>query len=237
MEAQSSVSRERQVLLSWERAVGLDRWRREDALLSNNGVPPRGLGARNSALLDVRNTLFDRAWPLKSHCPACGAQCEFEIDSQVLAEDLNRHDATEEAIFEWAGRSFSARAPTVDDVRAIASHQNVAGAKRALLARCLSGDIDVNGVGDAEIEELGRYLERLDTRAAVSFALRCPTCDHGWSAAIDIAEALWTELQRAAEWSLVEIDTLARAYGWTEDEVLRLSPARRAAYLQLAEGA
>jgi hypothetical protein len=37
---------------------------------------------------------------------------------------------------------------------------------------------------------------------------------------------------------LHEVDLLARAYGWTEPEVLALSEARRAAYLRLVvEGA
>ncbi len=39
--------------------------------------------------------------------------------------------------------------------------------------------------------------------------------------------------KRAAEQSLVEVDALARAYGWTEAEIMQLSPTRRAAYLQL----
>mgnify|MGYP001788484044 CR=1 FL=1 len=38
----------------------------------------------------------------------------------------------------------------------------------------------------------------------------------------------------AAERVLLDVDALARCYGWTESEVLRLSPTRRAAYLQLA---
>jgi hypothetical protein len=45
---------------------------------------------------------------------------------------------------------------------------------------------------------------------------------------------LWVELQRAAERTFVEIDALARAYGWAEKDVLGMSAMRRAAYLQLA---
>ena len=39
-----------------------------------------------------------------------------------------------------------------------------------------------------------------------------------------------------AERTLADVDTLARAYGWTEAEVMELSPTRRAAYLQLLGG-
>jgi len=37
-----------------------------------------------------------------------------------------------------------------------------------------------------------------------------------------------------AEGKLLPADMLARAYGWTEQEVMHLSPTRRAAYLQLS---
>jgi hypothetical protein len=229
--------REVQVLDLWERAVGLDGWRRDDALLAAEHAPPLGLGARNAALLAVRNALFDRAWPLRSRCPACAAECEFEIDSLALAEELGRFEVAESATFEWEGLAVVARPPTADDLKAISLQSDTGSAVRALLSRCLTGDLALAEADDAAVEELGRRLERLDPGAAVSFALRCPTCDHDWSAVVDVGEALWTELQRAAERSLVEIDALARAYGWTEEEVMRLSPIRRAAYLQLVEGA
>jgi hypothetical protein len=225
-----------QVLDLWERAVGLDHWRRDDALLAFGQEPPRGLGARNAALLAIRNALFDRAWPLQSRCPACATQCEFQIDSQTLAEELNSFEVAESATFEWAGLPITARPPTADDLRAISLQADTGSAVRVLLQRCLSGDLALAEADDAAVEELGRRLERLDPGAAVGFAIRCPACNHEWSAMVDVGEALWNELQRAAERSLVEIDTLARAYGWTEQEVMRLSPTRRAAYLQLVEG-
>ena len=49
----------------------------------------------------------------------------------------------------------------------------------------------------------------------------------------DIGDMLWQKVRAAAERVLLDIDVLARAYGWTEREVLRLNPLRRAAYLQM----
>ena len=40
-------------------------------------------------------------------------------------------------------------------------------------------------------------------------------------------------MRTAAERLFLDIDALARAYGWTEREILNLPPARRAAYLQI----
>ena len=70
-------------------AVGLDRWRARRSACWRRWGPPLALGARNAALLALRNTLFDRAWPLRSRCPGCEADCEFEVDCVALAEELN----------------------------------------------------------------------------------------------------------------------------------------------------
>jgi hypothetical protein len=236
MRSPTSADRERVALELWERAVGLGRWRRDDALLAAGDATPRGLGARNAALLALRSTLFDRAWALRSSCPACATECEFQVDSVALGEELHGQAAEEAATFDWAGLPVTARAPTVDDLSAISRQTDQASAVRALLARCLRGNFDPADADEAAIEELGRRLERLDPGAALSFRLRCPACEHEWSAMLDVGEALWIELQRAAERTLTEIDALARAYGWTEAEVMRLSPTRRAAYLQLVGG-
>jgi hypothetical protein len=225
-----------QILELWERAVGLDRWRRDDALLASRRDVPKALGARNAALLEIRNRLFARTWPFKSCCPRCGLACEFEIDGVALADEIGGLEIVRSAHFEWAGRAVVARPPTSDDLKAVASCADTGHAVAALLARCVTGNVELSTVSDAEFEEIGRRLEGLDPSAAISFALVCPACRAQWSAAVDVGDALWAELKRAAEQSLVEVDALARVYGWTEAEIMQLSPTRRAAYLQLAEG-
>ncbi len=225
--------REQQILSLWERGAGLARFDREDALLAGMGNRVTALGARNAALLSLRSQLFDGAWPLKSCCPACGSDCEFEADSLSLSEALKALPSQRETQAEIAGRRVQLRAPTVDDLKFVAARRETASATAALLARCVSGDIALDDSDADVIAGLEALIERLDPGAVVSFALDCPQCAHSWSAPIDVGDALWTELKRAAERSLIEADALARAYGWTESEIFRLSPIRRAAYLQL----
>jgi hypothetical protein len=222
------------ILGAWERGLPLDRWRRDDAVLSELAASeraPRSLGARNAAFLRARNGLFDPAWPLASDCPACGETCTFEVDSVGLSEALAASLPEMPGRFDWQGADVAARAPTVDDLINVARGSEPAAAIRALLARCITYDID--DADDATVEALGARLETLFPATMVRFALACPACEHDWSAAIDLGDALWLEVQRAAEAVLVDVDALARAYGWDEETVLRLSPARRAAYLQL----
>jgi hypothetical protein len=239
MRATESTDREHQVLALWEATVGRDRWQRDDALLGIAAPAPRGLGARNLGLLALRNTIFNRQWSLRSACPACATQCEFTVDCVSLAEQLGGQPIERSATIEWQGRSLLARAPTIDDLIAIAGKTDTADAARALLARCLEGAEDLAladlALDGPAVEGLERHLEALDPAATIAFQLRCVGCGHDWSSLLDVGEALSAELQRAAERTLTEVDALARAYGWTEAEVLHLSPVRRAAYLQLVE--
>jgi hypothetical protein len=50
------------------------------------------------------------------------------------------------------------------------------------------------------------------------------------------ASLLWDDVQAYARGLLGQVHALARAYGWTEHEVLSLSPRRRAAYLEMTGG-
>lgn len=232
--ATASADRERQVLALWEGTVGLDRWKRDDALLGGEATAPRGLGARNLGLLALRNTLFDRRWALRSACPACATECEFTVDCVSLTEQLGACPVEERTAVEWEGQTLSARPPTVDDLVSAARAADVTGAVQTLLLRCLDGAAGLP-IEDCAIEGLEAQLEALDPAASIAFELRCIGCGHDWSSLLDVGEALSAELQRAAERTLTDVDALARAYGWTEAEVMQLSPIRRAAYLQLVE--
>jgi hypothetical protein len=58
-------------------------------------------------------------------------------------------------------------------------------------------------------------------------------CTYSWHAAFDIATYLATEVHTWASRQLREVHDLARAYGWSEAEILAMSPTRRRAYLEL----
>ena len=58
----------------WERAVGLDRWRRDDALLAAASAAPRGLGARNAALLAHAQRAVRPRMAAAEPLPACATR-------------------------------------------------------------------------------------------------------------------------------------------------------------------
>ncbi len=227
MTATSASTRENEILALWDRSVGRPRAERDAALLAAAGIDTRAtLGAGNAALLRFRTRCFGCVWPLQARCVACGADCDFEADSLEIAQHIENERP---AVTTKAERL---RPLTFDDLAWVARRADAECPERSLVARALM--CDENDLDDVAIANVESAIEALDPGAAVSFALVCPTCARAWRAPVDVCEAVWREIRAAAEKLILEVDALAREYGWRESDVLALSPARRAAYLQLA---
>jgi len=80
-------------------------------------------------------------------------------------------------------------------------------------------------------------IEAADPQAHLVFDLQCAECGHAWKETFDIGSFLWAELEDLAVRTLHDVHALATAYGWTEEQILALSPARRALYLSMTGGA
>ena len=76
-------------------------------------------------------------------------------------------------------------------------------------------------------------MAQADPQANIQLALGCPACGHSWLALFDIVGFFWREIDTWARRVLRDIHTLALAYGWSEAEILALSPWRRQFYLEM----
>ncbi|WP_432045676.1 hypothetical protein [Streptomyces asiaticus] len=119
-----------------------------------------------------------------------------------------------------------------------------ARARRALIARCIvsvhrSGrPVPADRLPAAELPEpvqrrLAEAAERADPAADVTLSVACPECGEATRAELDIASYLWAELDHWARDLLLDVHLLATAYGWSEPQILALSPLRRRYYLEL----
>src|SRR5690606_9848178 len=120
---------------------------------------------------------------------------------------------------------------------------DVGEARATLLTRCVLSAADPDGravepgaLPGSVARAVSEAMAALDPQAELLLDLVCPECGHTWQSQLDIANVLWAEIRAQARRLLLEVDQLARAYGWTEDEILRLSAARRATYLELVAG-
>jgi hypothetical protein len=126
------------------------------------------------------------------------------------------------------------RAPSLRDMAAVATERDVEVATRRLIARCGSvADDTVEGLSDDALRVIEDAIELSDPNADLAFDVHCPACGQTVDAQLDAGDLLWDEIDMRARALLGEVHVLARAYGWTESEILALGPERRAAYLSI----
>lgn len=229
------------LLALWERALGQPAWARDDALLraSSEGTV-RTLGERNARLMELHARWFGREVDLLSHCPACGTVAQFSGDCEALAAQMRpKLDNAPSHRLDAYGHQIEFRLPDSTDIATASSDDNGEDFTQLLLDRCVlactreGNYVSVRQLPAPVLDALSQHMETLDPGASVSFALECPHCDTHWNAPLDVGQLVWQKVQAAAERLLLDVDALARSYGWTEPEVLSLSPLRRAAYLQM----
>jgi hypothetical protein len=205
----------------WQEAEGRDPVGRSLALAAVSGRPLDELaalpiGRRDALLLELH---AGETLDATAACPACGEQAEFSVDTAALiarAEDAKLGDG---------------RPPDSNDVAAAAATGDAEAAERVLLERC-AGSADLSADERAAVVAA---LAEADPLVEVLVDVSCPACGVEFVADLDIGAFVWAGVRARAGRLMLEVDTLARAYGWTEAEVLALGERRRAAYLELAE--
>ncbi|MCU1350521.1 MAG: hypothetical protein JWO56_3551 [Acidobacteria bacterium] len=190
------------------------------------------VGERDDRLLALRIATFGRELTGVADCPRCGTLCETTLDASALR--LESGDSVVEV--EHDGWRVRARLPNSEDVALAAGETDPGRARHLLLARCIvdrSPDTQPPDEVAAALEEaLEQEMERADPRGDIALVLSCPQCSATWSAAFDIGGFLWTEIGAAARRLVDEVDVLARAYGWSERDILQLPAGRRHAYIE-----
>jgi hypothetical protein len=193
----------------------------------NESVADWPLGRRNRALAEMHCACFGPRLSGWTTCRECGEKLEFNVDARALAET---REATANDVVAIGGRDF--RLPTSRDLARIAQKDDAADAGRALLDMCLvAGETEV--WSDAEVDAVGESMAAADPLAEVRLDFTCPACGEVFDESLDLAIFLWSELEEQATRLLLEVHALARAYGWSEHEVLALSPVRRRLYLEM----
>jgi hypothetical protein len=236
-----------QLLRAWEVGVGHGPARRALALLealdpSSGGRDPAALtiGERDQALLAVRERLFGPALVGVTECAECGEQLELALAAAALRAEPSPDPVRELAVV-VEDVELRVRPLIAGDLLAADELPSVEEARVALLERCLLQALRRGlPVTAAELPEsavlaAAEALAEADPGANPMVALRCPACGAEAEEPLDVGAFLWQELEAAAARIVREVDSLARAYGWSEPDVLALSPRRRAMYLELAE--
>jgi len=189
------------------------------------------IGERDARLLQLRTLVLGTSAHGFAECPQCAERVEFPVDTAPLA--LPKEVAAKPHEIEVNGTCVRFRLPNSRDLAEVVAAPDARQGLRRLVERCVMEVSPPNELSSENIEALSRAMLDADPQAEVSLVLECPSCGHGWDALFDIADFFWSELAAMARRLLREIDALARAYGWSEREILSLPARRRQTYLEL----
>jgi hypothetical protein len=233
------------LLATWEaglaeapagRALLLHRTARPD--LDATTLPVLPVGEREADLFALRRALFGERMQVRLECAACAEDMEFDLDAGEFARSLGESGPPGDSVVRVRqdGWDVEFRLPGVADLTAAA---RAADPRAALLTRCLVSALrDGTAVPAADLpvpvqRRIAEAVEAADPGADVTLNISCPECGQATRAELDIASYLWTELDAWARDVLLDVHLLATAYGWSEPEILALSPVRRRYYLEL----
>lgn len=194
------------------------------------------LGKRDSLLLALRRMTFGDTLQGRCSCRQCGEAVEFELSCTALAKDVGE---PQEKIICRDEYTVTLRPLNSFDLAAAAGAFTLEDARELLLHRCVvealhqGKAVDSKKLPPAIVDGIVTTAPATDPRAEVQLDLNCPACRHQWRILFDISRFLWQEICARARQLLMTVHQLAGAYGWSEADILSLSPARRAVYLQM----
>ena len=197
------------------------------------------IGRRDDHLMQLREWMFGPRLANAAQCPQCFERVEWASP----ISDFRGPGATEtppHGDFDWSGAGYDVRfrLPTSMDVTAALRTPGRDSLQR-LRKRCIVSarqggrPCTVSDLPEAVLADLARRMETLDPQADIRIDLTCPQCRYRWSAQFDITGYLWAEIHQWAQQTLNAVHRLAGAYGWSERDILELSPARRQLYLEI----
>ena len=232
----------------WERVAQLAPVERAVALAASGlGEPAPGtavdedtlrgepVGRTHDLLLALHERLRGTMLDALADCPVCLARVELSL---TVADLRSLKPGRPESVVVHGPHTITWRSPTPDDLIAVAGSPD-SDAPAALAARCLSvrtndgESVAVDDLDPAAAALVDDLLADADPLAEIVARVVCVDCGTDVEVDLDPGVLVWAEVEAAAHRLLHDVDVLARAYGWSQPDVLALGERRRAAYVSL----
>ena len=172
-------------------------------------------------------------------CERCGEDFEFHFALPALTVYLGSADAAPgvegpdaDGYYRLQGARF--RLPTVADLIAVDS-MSADHAVRTLLDRCVAADGELPAEALPDMRTIQEAMERLAPSLDLDIEATCPNCSQSTTIAFSLESFLMQALAQERRFLTVEIHRLAAAYGWSLEEILRLSREDRRNLVRLVE--
>jgi hypothetical protein len=231
------------ILLAWEQGAAALPFDRPLALLGAAGgdvaeLAALTIGERDARILHLRAQTFGPVLDVFVTCPACHDELEFPIEISRLVDGALPNAPSHVLILpdgEVEFRLLDSRDLAVAAASGDPETASTLLVEASVLAlRRGSTTLPASELTAEERALLSDRISELDPRSDILLDTSCPSCAHAWQTSFDVAAFVYAEITTAAQRLLRQVAALARAFAWTEREVLSLSAARRRAYLELA---
>jgi len=197
------------------------------------------IGERDRRLLQMREELFGDSLETMAVCPKCSERLELSFSTSDVLVSAPAGAREDGLVVEASGYEVTCHLPTSADLLHI-TQSTGPDLHEAMLKRCvevarLGGEpLDRAALPDEIVSIVIDKMSKADPQADVQVEMACPACSHRWSLSFDILSYLWSEIEDWAQRLLLDVHTLASAYGWSEADILTMSPRRRRIYLEMA---
>jgi len=194
-------------------------------------------GDRERLLLACAAATLGETVDLMASCPnsECGELIEIPIALRDLLHPLVEGVRPSQHEIRIGPRRLRFRLPNGGDQEDAARVALIdpEAAAALLVERCLAPDGEQAGAIDPVLATaLDEAIEQLDTAAEIVVEAACPACNGRIRALLDGLTLLDSGIA-SGDRLFAEIDSLARAYHWSEADILSLPSARRRRYLDI----
>ncbi len=207
--------------------------------LSYEDLGKLSIGQRDAGLLQIRKNLFGNNIFAVAQCESCKTNVEIPLDVDVLLVSAFDIEKDHSAKVEFADYFIHFQFPNSNHLALIAKCSSIEEARLVLLDHSIEKIeyqdrvISLDELPNSIVEKFIKHLSEEDPQAEIKLNYQCANCNVKAQSTFDISNFLWEEIESKAKDIFWEVHTLARAYGWTEKDVLDLSSIRRQHYVEM----
>lgn len=197
-------------------------------------------GQRDALLLEIRKDIFGNYLKGLAQCEYCKEPLEIVFDTSVIASSNVYEEQKNEYNLSYSGYDVKFRLPNSIDLATIVGGMNLTQARSQLLKNCLlkvkrkDKPFAFSKLPIKLIRIITDKMAELDPFAEIKLDVHCLMCGQRQDLILDIVSLLWSEISALALQVLHQVKVLARFYGWSEQEILAMSPIRRQKYIEMA---
>ncbi|CAH8296342.1 hypothetical protein EV196_11157 [Mariniflexile fucanivorans] len=227
------------ILEVWDYCVGKNQTIKGAALASlvlneanHSNIFNWSIEKRDVALFHVRKMLFGNRFNNIAHCPKCkqAVEWDFYFHQMEIPILIDTPDNIEIPI-DIPNYHIMVRLPNSDDL--------ICKEEIQIIRKCILNLKDFpegtfnQKIPDDLLMQINNKFNKTCKASNISYHLNCTECKHEWDVVFDISTYLWKEIDQWAKSFLRQICLLAKAFGWSELDIINMSENRRNHYLNL----